>query len=335
MSSPFGRGIGNVNSTRDLALSRSPVHSVDARAKWVVTLALAVTVTSFGKYDISRVMPLFLYPFVLTALSGLPVQAVAKRSAAALPFILLVGVFNPLIDREPMAGLGPVVLSGGWVSFISILVRSTLIVSSVVLLAMTTRPDNLFAALESLGVPSALVVQLQFMNRYIDLLAGEAERTLRAHSLRSPGKGGGIPVLVSSPIFVKRFETNASKPAGVNSSRLGLDSRPPSTSSCSMNRLSTMLNSMIGLIACSSSGRLETCAPKLRRQATFSTRSSLNSRNAAFGARTETTGTRIGRPLAGSWVSIMPLKVHMLSASAWSASKTSCNVLSAIEATIS
>lgn len=201
MSSPFGRGIGNVNSTRDLALLRSPVHSVDARAKWVVTLALAVTVTSFGKYDISRVMPLFLYPFVITALSGLPVPAVAKRSAAALPFILLVGVFNPLIDREPMAGLGPVVLSGGWVSFISILVRSTLIVSSVVLLAMTTRPDNLFAALESLGVPSALVVQLQFMNRYIGLLGGEVEKTLRAHSLRSPGKGGGIPVLVSGPML--------------------------------------------------------------------------------------------------------------------------------------
>ena len=87
MSGSFGRGIGSVNSTRDFALLRSPVHSVDARSKWVVTLAFAVTVTSFGKYDISRVMPLFLYPFVITALSGLPVPAVAKRAAAALPFI--------------------------------------------------------------------------------------------------------------------------------------------------------------------------------------------------------------------------------------------------------
>lgn len=201
MSGSLGRGITRINSSRDLALSQSPVHLVDPRAKWIVTLAFAVTTTSFGKYDISRLMPLFLYPFVITALSGLPVSAVAKRTLAAAPFILLLGIFNPFIDREPMVRLGTIVLSGGWISFISIMIRSTLVVSSVVLLAMTTRPDSLFAALGRIGVPSVLVVQLQFMNRYILLLAGEIQRTIRAHSLRSFSERNGVSILVSGPML--------------------------------------------------------------------------------------------------------------------------------------
>ncbi|MNV71426.1 hypothetical protein D3C71_1644450 [compost metagenome] len=115
--------------------------------------------------------------------------------------------------------------------------------------------------------------------------------------------------LVSSPILLKRLETSTSKAAGVRSIRFGRASSPERASPCSMKRLSTMSNSTIGLTACNSSGRLDTWAPRLRRQATLSTFSSRRPKNSVFGARTDTTGTRTSRPLAGSCVSTMPLKV--------------------------
>ena len=177
------------------------VHRLDPRAKWLVVLAFTVTATSFGKYEISRLMPLFFFPFAMIALSGVSVTNVLRRTALAVPFILLVGLFNPLFDRQVLVTLWGVPFTGGWVSFLSITLRSVLVVSSVVLLSLTTRPDLLFTGLGGLGVPSPLVVQLQFLNRYILLLAGEVQRTVRAHSLRSGGRRSGVSLFLSGPML--------------------------------------------------------------------------------------------------------------------------------------
>lgn len=179
----------------------SLVHRLDPRAKWLVVLAFAVTATSFGKYEISRLMPLFFYPFAMIALSGVAVADVAKRTAFAAPFILLIGLFNPFFDRQVLVNLWGVPLTGGWVSFLSITMRSVLVISSVVLLSLTTRSDRLFTGLGRLGVPSLLVVQLQFLNRYILLLAGEAQRIVRAHSLRSGSRKTGVSLFLSGSML--------------------------------------------------------------------------------------------------------------------------------------
>jgi cobalt/nickel transport system permease protein len=104
------------------------------------------------------------------------------------PFAILVGAFNPLLDRAPLGALGPLALTGGWVSFASILVRFVLTVSAALLLVATTGFDAVCAALARLRVPRALVVQLLFMYRYLFVLSDEVSRTSRAFALRSPGK---------------------------------------------------------------------------------------------------------------------------------------------------
>lgn len=182
-------------SSSSAADGTSSVHRLDPRAKWVVTFLFVLTVTSFGKYDISRLMPLFFYPIAITALSGVPARSVLKRTLLAAPFILMVALFNPLFDRRVLLRLGNLEFSGGWVSFISIVLRSSLAVSSAVLLILTSRFDRLCLGLERMGVPGALVTQLQFLHRYIYLLAGEAQRSVRAHALRCGGNKPKISFL--------------------------------------------------------------------------------------------------------------------------------------------
>ncbi|MDO9508336.1 MAG: cobalt ECF transporter T component CbiQ [Thermovirgaceae bacterium] len=177
------------------------MHRLDPRAKWLVTLAFAVTATSFGKYEIARLMPLFFYPFAMIALSGVAVADVLRRTALAAPFILLAGLFNPFFDRHVLISLWGFPLTGGWVSFLSITLRSVLVVSSVVLLSLTTRSDRLFSGLGELGVPSIFVVQLQFLNRYILLLAGEVQRIVRAHSLRSGSRRNSVSLFLSGSML--------------------------------------------------------------------------------------------------------------------------------------
>ncbi len=201
MTKKLDISVNELVSCSTAARGSSLVHRLDPRAKWLVTLAFAVIATSFGKYEISRLMPLFFFPFAMIALSGVPVADVLKRTAVTVPFILLVGLFNPFFDHHVLISLWGFPLSGGWVSFLSITLRSVLVVSSVVLLSLTTRSDRLFSGLGGLGVPSLLVVQLQFLNRYLLLMAGEVQRIVRAHSLRSGSSRSGISLFLSGPML--------------------------------------------------------------------------------------------------------------------------------------
>ena len=174
---------------------------IDPRALWIVTFAFILTVTSFGKYEIARLTPLFLYPVAMTAFYGLSLREIGKRTLVVLPFILLVGLFNPVFDRRALLEAGGFSLSGGWVSFISIVLRSLLAVSSAILLALVSPFDRLCLGLEKMGVPRVLVTQLQFLHRYLFLLKGEAQRMIRAHHLRCPVNRPKIPVKVASSMI--------------------------------------------------------------------------------------------------------------------------------------
>ncbi|MDD3516299.1 MAG: cobalt ECF transporter T component CbiQ [Aminobacteriaceae bacterium] len=202
MSGSIERNLSALAETSD-APGSGMVKSLDPRAKILVTLMFVVAVTSFGKYEVSRLMPFALYPAAMAGLSGVSPGRVLKRTLIAAPFILLVGLFNPLFDRAPLLRIGPLVLTGGWMSFFSIIARSFLAVSAAVLLVFTTRFDSLCLGLERLGTPRVFVVQLLFLWRYIVLFMEEARRMVRAHTLRSWGNRPKI----SPKVFVSMTGT--------------------------------------------------------------------------------------------------------------------------------
>ncbi|NMA19109.1 MAG: cobalt ECF transporter T component CbiQ [Lentisphaerae bacterium] len=187
--------IGNVDALDRLATGDSPIHRLDPRAKLIVTALFLLTVVSYRKYDVVELTPLFLYLTVLLALGRVPVRVIARYLLLACPFAVLVGGFNPLFDRQIIAHIGPLAVTGGWVSFISILIRLVLTVSAVLLLLACTGYVGVCAALGKLGAPRLLTMQFMMLYRFIFILTDEASRMIRAHSLRSPN-GRGIPLRV-------------------------------------------------------------------------------------------------------------------------------------------
>lgn len=173
-----------------LAAGSTPIHRIDARAKVLVTLLFILAVVSFGKYELTALFPFFLFPVIMIALGDLPVRYIIGKVALALPFAFLVGMLNPLFDRDVLVRIGPLGISGGWISCASIMVRAILTVGVVLVLAGVTGFAAICRALEQMGVPRAFVVQLLFLNRYIMVLAEEGARAFRARELRSFGKRG-------------------------------------------------------------------------------------------------------------------------------------------------
>lgn len=172
----------------DLARLDSPAHRLDARAKAIVTLAFVMVLMSFHRHEVSTLVPFLLYPVILTSVGRIPARELFKKILVAAPFALAIGIFNPLMDRHPVAALGPVAVTGGWLSFASIMLRFVLTVWAALALVACTGLLRLAAGMEQLGIPRVLVVQLLFLYRYLFVVADQGSRMMRSVELRAAGK---------------------------------------------------------------------------------------------------------------------------------------------------
>jgi cobalt/nickel transport system permease protein len=175
-------GLGALDA---LSSADTPVHRLDPRAKLVTTTLFVVAVASAGRYEVLGLLPLAAYPLLLCLVGRVPLGYLATRLLIAAPFALIIGAFNPVFDtgtRMVVAGVG---ISGGWISYLSIITRFALTVAAAIALVAVTGFNAVCTSLERLGAPRVFVVQLMFLYRYLFLLTAETGRMLRAKRLRT------------------------------------------------------------------------------------------------------------------------------------------------------
>lgn len=173
----------------DLARKETSIHSIHPLIKLLTTVVYLTVVVSFGRYEISSLLPFVFYPVLIFSSAELPVAPILKRILLVEPFIIGIGILNPLFDHHTVM-LGGIAISRGWVTFLSIFIKCGLTVTVSILLIATTGMDRLAAALRMLKIPKIFVLQLLLTYRYISVLIEEVSRMMRAYSLRAPGQKG-------------------------------------------------------------------------------------------------------------------------------------------------
>lgn len=184
------KSIQDVRNLDLLARGDCWIFQLDPRAKLITTLVFIFAVVSVDKYTVAQLLPFLIYPVALIGIGNLPARYFLKKICLVAPFAIMVGMFNPLLDRTILLHIGPWGISGGWISFTSILLRFALTVGSALILIAITSFNGICLALEKLRVPQVFVVQLLFLYRYLFVLADEAVRMTRARALRSFGNRG-------------------------------------------------------------------------------------------------------------------------------------------------
>ena len=173
-----------------LAAGDSPVHRLCPAAKLLTTIAYIAVTVSFGKYQLSGVLMMILYPALLFSLSGVPVDTCFRKLRFVLPLVLAVGVFNPIFDRAPALVVGGTAVSGGVVSMVTLMAKGVFCLAASFLLVATTPIDALCAALRRMHVPSLLVTLLLLTFRYVGVMTEELSVMTDAYHLRAPGQKG-------------------------------------------------------------------------------------------------------------------------------------------------
>jgi cobalt/nickel transport system permease protein len=191
----IARSFYDLNYIDTLSCLDSPVHRIDPRAKLVTFVVFVACVVSFNKYEISGLIPFFFFPAIIIPIARIPARYLVKKLLFLLPFAVLIGIFNPVYDRHILFSLGTLPVSGGVVSFVSILIRFTLSVLAALILIAVTGFNGICMALERFHVPRAFSVQLMMLYRYIFVLTSEAVSMARARELRAVG-GQGIGIKV-------------------------------------------------------------------------------------------------------------------------------------------
>jgi cobalt/nickel transport system permease protein len=168
----------------------SPVHELDGRVKFLLTLAfiLTISLTPISAWPIYIL--LFAILLSIEILSGLGTGYVIKRSILALPFVL--AAFPVIFTNGEITlfsiSIGPWTLiahTEGFIRFFSVALKSWLSVQAAIIMASSTPFQELLHAMRAVGVPRLLVSIYGLMWRYLFVLVDEALRLIRARSARS------------------------------------------------------------------------------------------------------------------------------------------------------
>ncbi len=159
-------------------------YAAGTRAGMAVTLVYLCLLLSVPLQDLQRLVWFAVYPVVWASLGGVGYGRVMRRSLVVLPLIAFVGIFNPIVDTSPAFSVGSVVVSRGWVSFMSILIRGMLSVQAVVTLMSVCGFADVCRELRAVHVPSSLTTQLQLVYRYIGVMLEELQTMARARAAR-------------------------------------------------------------------------------------------------------------------------------------------------------
>jgi len=170
------------------AYQDSFIHRLDGRVKFIAVIVFTAVVISLPRTSFSILACYAVGPFAILVWAKIPLRFVFKQVLMVSPFVLVLALSCPLYDRTSVVvAFGPFSWRStlGWIRGFTILGKFTVTMLALIGLVSTTRFSDLLTALQRLGLPKLLIVQLGFLYRYIFVLIDRAHHILRARAGRS------------------------------------------------------------------------------------------------------------------------------------------------------
>lgn len=186
MSGKLDRGIAAYAHGQSFASTRTADR--DPRASLMVSVLYLAALLSMPLENITGLIWFGIYPIVACCILDLRFAKVFMRSMLALPIVLMIGMFNPIIDHARGASIGGIELSHGWLTFLSLTLRGILAVQALIILTLSCGFIGMCRAMRRVHVPSFLTTQLEMVYRYCGTLLDEVQQMRRARISRGYGR---------------------------------------------------------------------------------------------------------------------------------------------------
>ena len=149
----------------------SPIHHLSSYVKLLFSIGIIFTVVIMPIYHQWVFLTLFTILILVLFLSKIPWYFIGGRLLFLEPFALGIAIMS-LFQHN------------GFTIFLSILIKSTFCLLTVILLSNTTPFSEILSIFRRIGVPTLLITVLALTYRYLFVLIDEATRLRRARDSR-------------------------------------------------------------------------------------------------------------------------------------------------------
>lgn len=154
----------------------------------LVTMVYLIAVLSVPVDKPQGIIWLAAYPVIASEMLGVGYGKIFIKSLWIMPLLVIIGIFNPILDTETVIHVGTISVSRGWVTFLSIILRGLLSFQAVLLMVFTTGFIDIFNLMRKAGFPSVLCTQMLLSYRYLFVILEEAIVMKRARESRGFGR---------------------------------------------------------------------------------------------------------------------------------------------------
>jgi cobalt/nickel transport system permease protein len=189
----LNKSILQIDQLEALTKKNTVLHKLEPTVKLIITIIYLIVVISIKPNQVSGLIPFIFYPIILMTMGEIPFKYLFFRIVLVLPFIVFTGIWSLIYNREIafyILGLG---VSGGLISFSTLLLKTILTVLAVLILISTTSINDLTYTMIGFKIPSIIVIQIMMTFRYISVLLEEISVMYYGYILRAP-KAKGIKV---------------------------------------------------------------------------------------------------------------------------------------------
>ena len=158
--------------------------------KLFVSLAYIVLLMSLDKYNLAGVLLMVVPPLIVYTINRFSIGKFVYKLRFVLPLVFFVGVFNPFFDKNVIATIGNVEVTGGVISFITLLLKGTLALMASYALMQLAGIDEICKTLRKIHVPNIIVTTIMLAYRYIPMFSEQVRIMKECYELRSPGQKG-------------------------------------------------------------------------------------------------------------------------------------------------
>lgn len=205
MQQPFS----SLASHRNQTILPNFLTQFDRRSVLFIWASYIVIVMSVDKFDFLKVCIFASFPLFVAIVCRISFSRIAWQLLLVLPFITLLAIANPFLDRSVYFQIGAVPVTGGMISAMVIIIKSILSLSVMLILERTISMNGIGNALKRLGVPAVFITQLLLLHRYLFLIANEAAMMTKARDLRSCsawGKGVMVTANLIGALLIRSTE---------------------------------------------------------------------------------------------------------------------------------
>lgn len=177
-----------INSGQMSAGKSSLISKLDPACVLILTSIYLVFILSIPLTKPDHLIWYAIFPILMAPLTDITYSSVFRKSLFVLPFIILIGIFNPILDKDVVFEIGNFEITAGWITFLSLIVRGLLAMQVLIILIHQAGFIEICNALNRLGMPKVLTIQLLMLYRYLRILMEEAVSIHYSVSSRGYGK---------------------------------------------------------------------------------------------------------------------------------------------------